>query len=76
MRLPASPLQDEPHRTRHLLQGAQLGDAISAHLDSMKRLQAQVSHMTRAVAQLEIQLNGIEDDLDQVRAQLAARPRL
>jgi len=76
MRLPAPPTQDEPQRTRHLLLGAQLGDAISAHLDSMKRLQAQVSHMTQAAARLEIHLNNIEDDLDQVRAQLAARPRL
>ncbi|MEE1923618.1 hypothetical protein V0R50_07775 [Pseudomonas sp. 148P] len=76
MRLPATPAQDEPHRTRHLLQGAQLSDAIGAHLDSMKRLQVQVSHMTQAAALLEIQLSSIEDDLDQVRAQLAARPRL
>ena len=76
MRLPVYPTQDEPHRTRHLLQGAQLGDAINAHLDSMKRLQAQVSHMTQATAQLQLQLNSIEDDLDQVRAQLPARPRL
>ncbi|MHA6195054.1 hypothetical protein ACX3YG_11855 [Pseudomonas wadenswilerensis] len=76
MRLPASPTQDEPDRTRHLLQGAQLGDAISAHLDSMKRLQAQVSHMTQAAARLQTHLNSIEDDLDQVRARLAARPGL
>lgn len=71
MRLP-----DEPQRTRQLLQGAQLGDSIAAHLDSLKRLQAQVSHMTRATAQLDLQLSSIEYDLDQVRAQLAARPRL
>ena len=71
MRLP-----DEPQRTRHLLQGAQLGASIAAHLDSLKRLQAQVSYMTRAAELLDLHLSSIENDLDQVRAQLAARPRL
>lgn len=68
-------LQDAPLQPRHLVQGAQLGDSIAAHLDSLKRLQAQVSHMTRAVALVDMQLCGIESDLDQVRAQLAVHPR-
>jgi|GEM_PF-5054018 len=69
-------VQDDPQQTRHLMQGAQLGDSIAAHLDSLKRLQAQVSHLTQAAAQVDAHLNGIENDLDQVRALLAARPLL
>lgn len=68
-------VQDEPGCNHQLLQGAQLGDAIAAHLDGLKRLQAQVHYMTRAAALLDLQLSGIEGDLDQVRARLAAHPR-
>ncbi len=66
-------VQDQPQRTRQLVQGAQLGDSIVAHLDSLKRLQAQVSHLCRAAAQVDAHLAGIENDLDQVRALLASR---
>ena len=66
-------VQDESLRSRQLVKGAQLGDAITAHLDSLRRLQAQVSYMTQAAALVERHLGGIEADLDQVRALLAAR---
>lgn len=68
-------LPDEPLRTRQLLQGARLGDTIATHLEGLKRLQAQVSYMVRAAEQVDMQLSTIENDLEQVRAQLAETPR-
>lgn len=75
MRLPLDALPDDSLRTHQLVRGAQLSDAIIAHLNGMKRLQSQVALIDHEVARLGLFIADIESDLDAIRARLACKAR-